>query len=92
MLKSGVIERCCCCCCCASGPVKGLVLLGRVGSGSVRKGPGEALSISCERLRDGTGGGGGRSEAVANGDGVESEEEEEDEESSACRSDRAEGR
>lgn len=29
---------------------------------------------------------------MANGDGVESEEEEEDEESSACRSDRAEGR
>lgn len=91
MLKSGVIERCCCCCC-ASGPVKGLVLLGRTGSGSVKKGPGDALSISCERLRDGTGGG-GRSEAAARGDGVEREEEEdEDEKSGACRSDRAEGR
>lgn len=66
------------------------MLLGRAGSGSVRKGPGEALSVSCERLRDGTGGG-GRSKAVVNGDGVESEEEEEDEESSACRSNRAEG-
>lgn len=90
MLKSGVSERCCCCCC-TSGLVKGLVLLGRAGSGSAKKGPGEALSVSCERLRDGTGGG-GRSKAVANGDGVESEEEDEDEESSACRSDRAEGR
>lgn len=87
-LRSGVIERCCCC---ASGPVKGLVLLGRVGSGSVKKSPGEALSVSCERLRHGTGGG-GRSEAVEKGDGVESEEEEEDEESRACRSDRAGGR
>lgn len=90
MLKSGVIERRCCCCC-ASGPVKGLVLLGRAGSGSVRRGPGEALSVSWERLRDATGGG-GRREAVENGDGVESEEEDEDEESSACRSDGAEGR
>lgn len=88
-LKSGVIERCCCCC--ASGPVKGLVLLGRAGSGSVNKGPGEALSVSCERLRDGTGGG-GRSEAAEKGDGVEREEEEEDEEPRACRSDRAGGR
>ena len=83
MLKSGVSERCCCC---ASGPVNGLVLLGRAGSGSVGKGPGEARSVSCERLRDGIGGGG--SSAEANGDGVESEEEED--ESSACRSDRAE--
>lgn len=90
-MKSGVIERCCCCCCCASGPVKGLVLLGRAGSGSVKKGPGEALSVSCERLRDGTGGG-GRSEAAEKGDEVESEEEDEDEESRACRSDRAGGR
>lgn len=85
-LKSGVSERCCCCC--GSGPVKGLVLLGRAGSGSVRRGPGEApRSVSCERLRDGTGGGGSREEA--NGDGVESEED--DDESSACGSDRAEG-
>lgn len=68
--------------------MKGLVLLGRAGRGSVRRGPGEApRSVSCERLRDGTGGGGSREEA--NGDGVESEEE--DDESSACRSDRAEG-
>lgn len=73
-------------CCCASGPVKGLVLLGRAGSGSVKKGPGEARSVSCERLRDATGGGGSREDA--NGDGVESEEEED--ESSACRSDRLE--
>lgn len=87
MLKSGVSDRCWrCCCCCASGRVKGLVLLGRAGSGSAGKGPGEARRVSCERLRDGTGGGGSREEA--NGDGVESEEEEDD--SSACRSDRAE--
>lgn len=82
MLKSGVSERCCC----ASGPVNGLVLLGRAGSGSVGRGPGEARSVSCERLRDGTGGGGSRVEA--NGDRVESEEDEDD--SSTCRSDRAE--
>lgn len=81
MLKSGVSERCGC----ASEPVKGLVLLGRAGSGSVEKGPGEARSDSCEQLRDWTGGGGSREEAK--GDGVESEEE--DDESSACRSDRA---
>lgn len=62
------------------------MLLGRAGSGSVGKGLGEARSVSCERLRDGTGGGGSREEA--NGDGVESEEDEDD--SSACRSDRAE--
>lgn len=91
-LKSGVMERCCCSGGCASGPVKGLVLLGRAGSGSVNKGPGEALRVSWERLRDATGGGGGRSEAAENGDGVESEEEEEEEESRACRSDRAGGR
>ncbi len=83
MLKSGVSERCCCC---TSGPVKGLVLLGRAGSGSAGKRPGEARRVSCERLRDGTGGGGSREEA--NGDGVKSEEEED--ESSACRSGRAE--
>lgn len=88
MLKSGVIERFCCC---VRGPVKGLVLLGRAGSGSVEKGPGEALRVSCERLREGTGGG-GRSKAAANGDGVESEDEDEEEESSACRSGKAEGR
>lgn len=82
-LKSGVSERYCCCCC-ISGPVKGLVLLGRVGSGSVGKSPGEARSVSWERLRDGTGGGGSRAEA--NGDGVEDEEEEES--SRACSSDR----
>lgn len=62
------------------------MLLGRAGSGSIGKRPGEARKVSCERLRDGTGGGGSRVEA--NGDGVESEEEED--ESSACRSDRAE--
>lgn len=62
------------------------MLLGRAGSGSLCKGPGEARSVSCERLRDGIGGGGSREEA--NGDGVESEEEED--ELSACRSDRAE--
>lgn len=62
------------------------MLLGRVGSGSVKKGPGEARSVSCERLRDGTGGGGSREEA--NGDGVESVEE--DDESRACRSGRFE--
>lgn len=61
------------------------MLLGRAGSKSVGRGPGEARSVSCERLRDGTGGGGSREEV--NGDGVESEEEED--ESSACRSDRA---
>lgn len=66
--------------------MKGLVLLGRAGSGSVRSGPGEARSVSCERLRDGTGGGGSREDV--NGDGVESEEEED--ESKICRSDRAE--
>lgn len=59
------------------------MLLGLAGSGSVKKGPGEAHSVSCERLRDGTGGGGSREDA--NGDGVESEEEED--ELSACRSD-----
>lgn len=42
-LKSGVIERRCCC---ISGPVKGLVLLGRAGTGSVRRGLGEARSVS----------------------------------------------
>lgn len=63
------------------------MLLGRAGSGSARRRPGEARSVSCERLRDGTGGGGSREEA--SGDGVESEEE--DDESSACRSDRTEG-
>lgn len=82
MLKSGVSERCCC----ASGPVKGLVLLGRAGSGSVTRGPGEARSVSWERLRDGAGGGGSREDA--NGEEVESEEEED--ESNACRSGRAE--
>lgn len=61
------------------------MLLGRAGSKSVGTGPGEARSVSCERLRDWTGGGGSREEV--NGDGVESEEEED--ESSACRSDRA---
>lgn len=68
MLKSGVSERCCC----TSGLVKGLVLLGRAGSASVEKGPGEVRSVSCDLLRDGTGGGGSR-EMVANGDGVENE-------------------
>lgn len=82
MLKSGVSERqCCCWCCCISGPVKGLVLLGRVGSGSVGNGPGEARSVSWERLRDGTGGGGSRVEV--NGDGVDSVEDEEEEKSRA---------
>lgn len=81
MLKSGVSERCGC----ASEPVKGLVLLGRAGSGSVERSPGEARSDSCERLRDWTGGGGSREEAK--GDGVESEEE--DDELSGCRTDRA---
>lgn len=61
------------------------MLLGRVGSGSEGKSPGEARSVSWERLRDGTGGGGSRAEA--NGEGVEAEEEEE-EESTACSSDR----
>lgn len=73
-------------CCCASGPVKGLVLLGLAGCGSAGKSPGEARSVSCERLRDGTGGGGSREDAK--GDGLEREDE--DDESSACRSDRAE--
>lgn len=81
MLKSGVSERCCC----ASGPVKGLVLLGLAGSGSVKRGPGEARSVSWERLRDGAGGGGSRAEA--NGDDAESAEEEGG--SNGCRSDRA---
>lgn len=62
------------------------MLLGRAGGGSIGKGPGDARSVSCERLRDGMGGGGRRAEAI--GDGVESDEEED--ESSACRSDRAE--
>lgn len=66
--------------------MKGLVLLGRAGRGSVTKAFGEERSISCDLLRDGTGGGGSKEEA--NGDGVESEEEEED--SKAWRSNRAE--
>lgn len=81
MLKSGVSERCCC----AIVPVKGLVLLGRAGSGSVKKGPGEVRSASCDLLRDGTGGGGSR-EMVANGEGVENDGVV----SGACRSDRKE--
>lgn len=87
-LKSGVSGRHCCCCCCISGPVKGLVLLGRVGSGSEGRSPGETRRVSWERLREGTGGGGSRAEAK--GDGVEDEEEEEGEgeESRACSSDR----
>lgn len=66
--------------------MKGLVLLGRAGSGSVRNGPGEERSVSCDRLREGCGGGGSKEDA--NGDGVEREEEED--ELSACESDRAE--
>lgn len=66
--------------------MKGLVLLGRAGIGSVGKGLGEVRKVSWERLRDGMGGGGSREEV--SGEGVESEEE--DEESSPCRSDRAE--
>lgn len=62
-LKSGVSERLGCCCC-IRGPVKGLVLLGRAGSSSAGKSPGEARSISWERLRDGIGGGGSRAEAT----------------------------
>lgn len=85
-LKSGVRERCCCW---ARGPVKGLVLLGRAGSWvEAGKGPGEARSVSWERLRAGTGGGGGSREE-APGDGVDSEEEDEDE-AKGCRSARAE--
>lgn len=64
------------------------MLLGRAGSGSFKKGPLEARSVSCERLRGSAGG--GRSREESNGDGVESEEEEDDE-PSTCRSDRAEG-
>lgn len=66
--------------------MNGLVLLGRAGRGSVGKGPGEARSVSCERLR-GRAGGGGKSEEEAKGNGVDSEEDEE--EPNACRSDRA---
>lgn len=65
--------------------MKGLVLLGLAGSGSIGKEQGEARRVSCERLRDGIGGGGSREDA--NGDGVESKEEED--ESSVCRSDKA---
>lgn len=54
-----------------------MVLFGRAGSGSVRKGPGEARSVSCERLRDGAGGGGSK-EAATTGDGVEREKEGDD--------------
>lgn len=57
--------------------MKGLVLLGRAGSGSLRRGPGEARRVSCERLLEGTGGG-GSSCADVKGDGVEMEEEEDD--------------
>lgn len=42
-LKSGVTERRCCC---ASGPVNGLVLLGRAGSESEGRRPGEARNVS----------------------------------------------
>lgn len=72
-----------CSCCCTRGLVKGLVLLGRAGRGSVGKGPGEARSVSCERLRGGPGGGGSKDEV--NGDGVDRDEDEEDD-SSPCRS------
>lgn len=44
--------------------MKGLVLLGRTGSGSLRKGPEDAWRVSCERLRAGTGGGGSSSADV----------------------------
>lgn len=57
--------------------MKGLVLLGRTGSGSVRTGPGDARRASCERHRAGTGGGGSNN-ADVKGDGVEREEEEDD--------------
>lgn len=57
--------------------MKGLVLLGRAGSGSFRRGPGEARRASWERLRAGTGGGGSRS-AEVKGEAVEREEEEDD--------------
>lgn len=67
--------------------MKGLVLLGLAGSGSIGKEQGEARKVSCERLRDGIGGGGSRVDAE--GDGVESKEEED--ESSVCRSNRADG-
>lgn len=87
LLNSGVRARLGCCR--AKGPLKGLVLLGRAGRVLVGKGPGEQRSVSCERLRDGTGGGGRSKEEEANGDALDSEEED-DEESSACRSDRAE--
>lgn len=61
--------------------MKGLVLLGRAGSGSLSSGPGEARSASWERLREGTGGGGGsRSAEVRRGEGVERREEEDEEE------------
>jgi len=84
-LKSGVSERCRCC---GSGPVKGLVLLGRAGSGSGGRGQGEACSVSCERLRDWTGGGGSREEEEeeeeANSDGVADDDDDES-------TDRAEG-
>lgn len=56
--------------------MKGLVLLGRAGSGSDWKRFGEARRISWERLRDGVGGGG--SSRVADGDGVENEDEEDE--------------
>lgn len=75
--------------------MKGLVLLGRAGSGSLRRGPGEARRVSCERLREGTGGG-GSSCADVKGDGVEVEEEEEDESNRSFKAedwrDREEGR
>lgn len=44
-LKSGVSERRGCCCC-TSGPVNGLVLLGRAGSDSGGRRPGEARNVS----------------------------------------------
>lgn len=89
-MKSGVSERCWFCWEGARGPVNGLVLLGRTGTGSETKGFGEArLSASWERLLVGSGGGGSREEM--RWEGVELEEEEEEEEqaidSRSCRAD-----
>lgn len=70
--KSGVRERLWPCC--TRGPVKGLVLLGRAGTGSLRKGLGEPrCRASWDLLRDGTGGG-GRRDWVREGGRVEEEE------------------
>lgn len=66
--------------------MKGLVLLGRAGSGSLRTGPGDARRVSCERLRAGTGGG-GSSNADVKGDGVDREEEEEDDSNRSVKAD-----